>query len=247
MKNLLLSYLLLIATGCFASRTDSLFQRHQISFALTNAMSQQFFNGPSGPTVTHKNYQIPGYLGSVQFLPLNALHLKLDYSIGITRNIRIETGLGYLLEGMTLTGGFEDDQMYGFPVFGSMYIDKLTFPIHIKLIKPVGKGIFTCTLGPSFTVPIDFFFAPKLPYDENNALYDPWSPSHSSLGFDLKMGYEKRIRKNILINVGPIVNFSDLVFFSKRLNQIYTKTQYRPYQYYIGFDVAFNFEVGKKK
>jgi hypothetical protein len=68
----------------------------------------------------------------------------------------------------------------------------------------------------------------------------------SNLGFDLKMGYEKKLTKTSTIDLGPIINFSDQAFFDKATNQQFKNEKYRPYQYYVGFDVAFAFDVIKK-
>jgi hypothetical protein len=107
MKNLLLLACFLISMGCFASKTDSLFQRHEVSFSVTNAMSLVLFNpndfGSNEDESATEYYPFTKNNGigtavvpfSVTYLPLYSVHAQLGYSLGISKLIRLETGIGY--------------------------------------------------------------------------------------------------------------------------------------------------------
>ena len=115
MKNYLLFAILLIASSGFASKTDSTFQRHQISFTITNAISHEFLAGPNWePTINHVHvsqvYQDGPSMNSAKYLPNYALHLQINYSIGLSKLIRIETGIGYLLQGASLSCKYIENQ-----------------------------------------------------------------------------------------------------------------------------------------
>jgi hypothetical protein len=248
MKNYILTCFLCATALSFAGKTDSTFQRHQISFSVTNAMSQQFFDGPHGPTI--RLYNNDWFYTNFLYLPNYTLHLRLNYSLGISKHIRIETGIGYMLQGITMKGAYSGEVDFE-SYTGYSYTGEFTIPIHAKFAKPIGKGAFTCTVGPDLYLPVIYFIRKtqinggqeanisSQIFTSSSTLYQ------SSIGFALKMGYEKRINHKLSVDMGPVVNFSNLLFLSKQINQMYASD--RPYQYYIGLDVAFNFEVGKKK
>jgi hypothetical protein len=47
------------------------------------------------------------------------------------------------------------------------------------------------------------------------------------------------------VDIGPIVSFDNLFYFNKQIKNAYGFYQSRPYQYYIGLDVAVNFGMKK--
>ena len=238
--------LILIATSCLASKTDSLFQRHQISISLTNAMSHLFYKDYD-PTKVNNSSSTSSNL--VTF-PNYGMHLNIKYSVGVSEFIRIETGIGYKLCGVTVN--FIFDNYYYSRESGTIYSygGDITIPIHVKFIIPLKKGAFTSTLGPMFDIPIhnvsrvtNYMVDHKpLPDHTYNTTFTSEQTSwNASMGFDLKMGYEKQLARNISLDICPIVNFSNLLIFYSKNEQ----SNIRPYRYYIGLDLSFNFGLKK--
>jgi hypothetical protein len=280
MKNHLLALLLLITCACFAGRVDSTFQRHQFSVSLTNAMSHEFYKNTNATSLNapypyngQSNPYIPGYAGggyptygsvpAYQLgtsIPLYTLHLSVQYSLGISPHVRLETGIGYLLQGFNyqfrITSAQEQvllaDSAVPFPSFNHyLFTGSVTVPVHIKFMKPLKKnGAFTCTLGLNFILPVHSF--ERFDFLETDGLA-AYSTSYHHLyskaaisayasgGLDMKMGYEKKLSNSLAMDIGPMVSFNNLFYFSKQLNNDYSFYQSRPYQYYIGLDVAFIF------
>lgn len=248
-----------VALTTVASGTDSLFQRHQISLSMSNGMSQTFFDDPGHkPTaVINQSFGNISWYGATYratYIPLYATHLQLHYSLGLTPALRIETGVGYLLSSYLQR---EHDV-----ISGELYYEKLnynnyvftgsiTLPLYVKYTKAMGHGALTCTAGPDFTLPvhtishnIDRTMNSENPPDINqhSRLSTSTTGQLSTMGLYLKLGYEKKIRNNLSVNVGPAIDFYQLVqFHNHDWGQQYASTTYHPYQYYLGLDVAVNF------
>jgi hypothetical protein len=251
--------MMLYALGSHATKADSTFQRHQISVSLANAMSQTFFDDPAHKPTTIVNYSSYGpFSGSSihgSYLPLYAIHLQLHYSLGITPLIRIETGLGYLLSSSVLSQDYTTTGEFYF-VKGSYtaytFTGNITLPLYLKFTKPTPRGAFTCTFGPDFTLPVHQFYRQtnvienNIPKNNNTGqvmFQTQTIAQQATMGLYLKLGYEKKIRQNMSINVGPAIDFYHLLAFHDNNN--YTNTGYHPYQYYIGLDLAINFGLKK--
>ena len=265
MKNLILATLLLLSMGGLASNADSLFQRHQISFSVSNGMSHEFLNDPSGKTSTSSILIYTGNpMGSsnYQFLPGYALYFNILYSLGISRFLRIETGIGYLLQGLVikfryLEDGFGPNLLYinqqGSETINE-YDGSISVPIHMKMRMAVRGGYLTCTIGPNFFIPTNFrqkisnYYINGIPQPDNtlHQKYDMQTIAYnSSVGLDLRVGYEIHLNKKSSLDIGPLINFENLIFIDKNLKNYYTNLQYRPYRYYVGLDVAVNFGLRK--
>jgi hypothetical protein len=223
--------------------------------------------GPGSISGGYGSYPSYGSVPAYQFgtsIPLYALHLSVKYSLGISSHIRLETGIAYLLQGFTyqfrITSAQEQqllaDSAAPFPSFNHyLFTGSITVPVHIKFLKPLKKkGAFTCTLGLNFLMPVHSF--EKFSFFETDGLaaystsyhhmYSRAATSaYASGGIDMKMGYEKKLSNSLAMDIGPIVSFNNLFYFSKQLNNAYSLYQARPYQYYIGVDIAFN--LGLKK
>lgn len=254
MKSILVLLCLLIAGRSIASGQDDLPPRSQLSLVIANGMSQKFFvpSGSSTPTVNVYNNisgnSSPGAVHS-KYLPLYALHLQMRYGYAPVRWLRIETGLGYLM-----ASGIVDraDDFSGYAgvshITSRTYtiIGNITVPLYVSFAKVLKKGNFICTLGPDFVFPVHSSYHQVHTF--NNGLAQPDVYVHyrykasdtkynSTLGLYFKLGYEIRS-----INIGPVIDFFDLVNFTN--NNIYSGTgNYHPYQYYAGVDVTFNFRV----
>ena len=264
MKNLLLSYLLLFATGSFASKTDSLFQRHQINFSITNAMSlapeiwvdfgptnndatpyypydRHIGNGPAINTL-HSTIIIPNY----------TLHLKFEYSLGISNIVRLETGVGYLVQGLTIKYSLPD-KSFPSSSLTYCYIGALTIPLHFKLYKKKHQSNWTYTFGPNVTFPFHDVYKTinvvdagiKRPSRTGNQLFNSFA-DNSSLGFDLKIGYEKQLNKHITVNFGPVISFSQIYWLYAQKMATEAQIPQSYFQTYIGIDVALNFGLKSK-
>jgi hypothetical protein len=256
MKQIVILCMMLTALGSSATMADSTFQRHQISVSLANAMSQTFFDDPGHKPVTVVNYGSygPFYSSGIHasYLPLYAMHLQLHYSLGITPMIRIETGLGYLFSGSVVNQDYTTTGEFYF-IKGSYtaytFTGNITLPLYLKLTKPTPRGAFTCTFGPDFTMPVHQVYRQTNVIENNVAKSNVTGQSmfqtsataaNATMGLYLKLGYEKKIKQNMSINVGPALDFYHLVAFHND-NTNYANTGYHPYQYYIGLDVAINF------
>ena len=263
MKSLLLSFLLFMSLGSYASKTDSLFHRHQVSFSVTNGVSVVpynygipfgYSNYPYFPynNMTYNPYGIPPNF-YLSYLPNYILHLKLEYSVGLSKLIRIEAGAGYLIQGLTI-------KYYGNPGIAYYtstaycYIGMLAIPLHIKFTKALRKGFFTCTFGPNVTFPFHEFYTTT--DVQENGIKQPSQSGHqrfssitdnASLGLDLKMGYQKQLNKHLSVNFGPIIYVMQIDWVNYRKMDADQQVPRLPFESYIGLDVAFNFEVGKKK
>lgn len=260
MKNHLLFALILIVSSGFASKTDSTFQRHQISFAVTNGISlvllnPDYFGGYESSTTTpyypyaratqiHSNDYI---YHQIEYLPNYSFDIKIKYSVGLSKTIRLESGIGYLMQGLTIKY-YGSPGIYYFTSTTYCYISMLVIPLHIKFTKPVHKGSFICTLGPNLTFPFNDFYKTTDVYEDE--VKQPSQSGHehfnsisdnASLGFDLKMGYEKELTKAISIDICPSINFTNLLPFydRKQLNGQIPDVL----QSYVGLDVAFNFNM----
>ena len=255
MKKFTLIPFLLITLSAMASKQDSLSYKNEFSLSMTNAMSQTFFNGPGNKPTAVVDYQNDGsfeyYLHThMTYLPLYAVHLQLHYSAAITPLIRIETGLGYLMTGTLLKSNY---QFYG--DFSSehvtqntySYTGSITLPLLIKYTKPMRHGDFTCAVGPEFNLPVHFFNHQTSIVDNNVMKPNIYTHTRyktnttgqlSTMGMYLKLGYQKHISQSMSINVGPVVDFFNLLQFH---NTSINWPDYHAYQYYVGLDVAVNF------
>ncbi len=254
MKILPLLCLLLTGASVFALKTDSLYQRHMLSFSVTDAVSQEFIKGSSGPTINEKVYGV-WYRRESQYLPGYAMHLEINYSIGITKNIRFETGLGYLLKGITIKSRIETgDLIYAQSNYTDhQYIGRMTIPLHVKFIKPLHKGAFTCTVGPGFNFDVNHINIRD--HYTVNGKSQPSATSYNTLddyiggpGIDLKMGYEKQLSRRLAIDIGPVINFTDPTLFGKYLKAFPVNVYSAPnlsFDYYVGVEVALNFGLKK--
>jgi len=261
MKNILLATLSLGMLTCHASGTDSLFQRHQLSISVANGMSQTFFSDPGSRPTAVAEYQslitMPGGENiHSSYLPLYAMHLRLRYSLGLTRSVRLETGIGYLLSSYLLKEHdvIEGDFFYGNITYNRYYYTgSITLPLYVKYTKPTHCGAFTLTTGPDFNLPVnnvnhttDYVINNISRSNQtNHSRYSTSTTTHTSaMGVYLKLGYEKNINRNLSVNVGPVVDFYDLVKFNPA-DWLAPLTTYTPYAYYLGLDVAINFGFKK--
>lgn len=255
MKNLISVLFLFSSLCCIGSKKDSKSHYSQFILSIANGMSQQFFDGPGHKPTTvfvQNNYSLTNsnYLRT-QFTPLYALHLQVINSLGISRLIRIETGIGYIIISNLQQNSFRiytssgtDQGSFNF----YSYTGSVTLPVHIKLCKTIPHGYFTCTLGPDFVLPVHGFQretenysnATSLPDRSEHERFNTRTTSHmSTLGMYLKLGYERRM-SNCIVNIGPALDFFDLAAFHNN-DLLYSGSGYRPYQYYAGIDLAFNF------
>ena len=245
MKKHLLTIMLLVSSLCFAGKIDSTFQRHQLSFSLTNAMSGQFLDGRHGlcTKIVENHFGLGG--STNKFLPNYSVRLNFNYNLGLSSHFRLETGVGYLLAGQTSVNEYPSEAvLYQYKEF--YYLGQFTLPLYMKYIKKTTKGAFTTTFGPCFYIPINFLdhrFDFNVASDAiaTHGAFDSGNISYlSTMGLDLKLGYEKKIQHNLSITVGPFISFSNLILLDRNLGNQYTESYYRPYQYYIGLDVAVN-------
>ena len=261
MKHILLVTLCLGMLSCQASRTDSLFQRHQVSISLANGMSQTFFSDPgSRPTAIAQYQTVAAYpIGQSYhstYLPLYAMHLQLHYSLGLTRAVRLETGIGYLFSSYLVK---EHDIIEGDFFYENMtynryyYTGSITLPLYIKYTKATHHGAFTCTAGPDFALPVHYFWRVTVivnnnvsqPNESRRIMLKTNATGHNAtMGLYLKLGYEKSINHNLSVNVGPVVDFYNLMKFHSQDLQA-PLSSYTPYSYYLGLDVAINFGFRK--
>jgi hypothetical protein len=261
MKIICLLLFTLLGASSQAGNIDSLFQRHQFIISETDGFAHQFDNGPNGATthdvVTTGNMFFPK-VTDTRYLPNYALHIHFLYSLRLTKHIRLETGLGYMFEGYTLRATYvQTTEVYLIKgsYNGYQFIRSFTVPIHIKFMKPMGGGAFTCTFGPNFTMPIQSFTKENHIVqggisEANTTIRERYNSAstfyQSSMGVDLKMGYQKQYYKQMALDIGPVVNFSNLALLDKNLQAADRASGYRPYQYYIGLDVAIVFSLKKE-
>ena len=258
MKNLLVSILLLTSFSCFASKPDSTSQRHIISVSMANGISQEFFGAPDHHPTTHwtigNGIPIAGAVAYGYYTPMYSVHVQLHYSLGLSRVVRIETGIGYMINGLVNTEGYPTTG--GFHEYYKIYTYQgcITLPLYVKFIKPTHHGAFTCTLGPDFTLPVHDFYQNKdialppaynIPTNGHRAYTASRTSATSSMGLYLKMAWEKQIKSNLSINIGPVIDFYELVPFHT-YGDSYAANGYYPYQFYAGLDVAVNFGLKKK-
>lgn len=238
-----------------AHQSDSTFRRHELSFSMTNAMSHTFFKNYNGVSTSAQGRQIVtvnpegGLLFKEAFgkaIPGYATQIKVVYSLGLSNQVRLETGIGYLLIGsiMDFSNG-RSSLKYAYHIFQG----SLDIPLHVKIKKQLKKGWFSCVLGPHFLIPLHQFSQIKVPTTyymaehtySNHQRYAASDISYySSMGFDIKMGYEHLISHKASIDIGPIFSFTNLVLFSKERIRDYNDMGVRPFAYYIGLDVAIN-------
>jgi hypothetical protein len=259
MKYILTLVIVSSVLSVHAKSIDSLFHHNQISFSIANGISQEFMSDPNNKPTTQFNYS-PAITGSLyriyiqeKYQPLYAMHLQIRYSYGVSSLLRIETGISYLLSGSLIrlsngdefASGYERGSQNNYSYTGSIVI-----PIELKLSKAIRHGVFTCTLGPQFTLPVHSF-----QHIKDNMINDTLQPDFktheryktsltkqfSTLGFDLKLGYEKKLNSNVSINIGPVIDFFNLVYFRNNNDVENNSSGYHPYQFYAGVDVAVDF------
>ncbi len=259
MKYILTLIILLSVCKGDAKAIDSLFHRNQISFSVANGVSQEFMSDPNSKPTTVFNYS-PAITGGLyriytqeKYQPLYAIHLQMRYSYGISNLLRIETGISYLLCGSLIKLSYNGDFASGYEQITENYYSytgSIIIPIELKLSKAMRHGVFTCTLGPQFTLPVHSF-----QHIKDNMVNDTLQPDiktheryktsltkqFSTLGFDLKLGYEKKLNNNASINIGPVIDFFNLVYFHNNNDILSNSSGYHPYQFYAGVDVAVNF------
>jgi|GEM_PF-4679656 len=250
MKKISILCMLLAALSASASRTDSLRHKQTLSFAITNAASQTFFDGPNHTPTAVVEHTISNveYYNDIRssFLPLYAVHLRMDYGVQINRIFSIETGLGYLLSGNLIQQRtiLDGDIYYQHKTFNTYsYTGSITLPVSAVFTKKIGKGAFTCALGSEFNLPVNAFARQTSTIQNNVAepntythtrLHPNTSGQQAAMGACLKLGYEHKS-----VNIGPIVDFYNLVqFHDSNTNS----PGFHAYQFYAGVDVAINLE-----
>lgn len=246
MKNILLACLLLTALSCFSTGRDSTFRRHEFSVSAALGASQLFFDGPNhGPT--NKVFFYSYYSGYDAYTPLPATHIQLRYSLGISPVLRLETGIGYLLAGIKIQ--VQGGQAIYIINTQHSYEGFITVPVHVKVIKRMPHGDFTCMIGPDFALPVHYFYRndgdPKIGLANTDPKgHERFSASQtgrgSVMGFYMKLGYEKQVKPNLSVNVGPVVDFFQTVLLHPN-DSNYRASGYYPYGFYAGLDVAINF------
>lgn len=242
--------MMLYALSSHASKTDSTFQRNQIGISVTNAMSQEFFDGPGHkPTISPASY-FHNNVTSVHYLPAYAFHLQIRYTLGISHGFGIETGLGYMLN-MTMYN--MDNAAPGGPEVRTEHmlatLGYITLPLYVKYTKAIHKGALSFKLGPDFSLPVNNRFEYtnyQIPGGSpSNELYThrfktSETSQYATMGACAGMSYEKKLRHSMSVAVGPVLDFFNLAQFHR--HDIFSNSSgYRTYQYYIGLDVAFNF------
>ena len=254
MRKIFFGIVILSCTFAMATSADSTLGRHAFSISMANGFSQQFFEGP--------NHHLSNSWGLIQalentpprympppttYLPMYTVHVQLHYSLGLTHFLRLETGIGYLLSGSTLNpSGVPGSSFATYVYYGA-----ITLPLYIKVNVPMRRGAFTCMLGPDFCLPMHGFNkansesleGEESPYVNGHARYTTYQTEQaSSMGVYLKMGYEKRLHGSLplTINIGPVVDFNQLVMFHTLDNEA-SSYGYHPYQFYAGLDVSLTF------
>ena len=225
---------------------------------MANGISQEFFGRPDHHPTTHwtiyNGIPIAGAVGYGYYSPLYSVHMQLHYSLGLSRVVRLETGIGYMINGLANTEGYPTTG--GFHEYYKLYTYQgcITLPLYLKFIKPTHHGAFTCTLGPDFTLPVHSFYrykdinflSPVEIRTSGHSKYTTYQTNQtSSMGLYLKMAWEKQIKSNLSINIGPVIDFYDFISFHTYANWL-VSNEYIPYQFYAGLDVAVNFGLKKR-
>jgi len=186
------------------------------------------------------------------YLPNYSVHFKFEYSVGISKSIRLETGVGYLMQGLTIKYTLTN-QSNTLSSTSYCFIGDISIPLYVKYIKNLSNGAYIFTFGPNVILPTNQIYTTKDVVSDGAS--EPSQNGHqrfssnaianySSLGFDLKMGYEKELTKAISIDICPIINFTNL--FPFQYNKPYFNGQIPDIiQSYIGLDVAINFGLKK--
>ncbi len=269
MKIITLLFFVLWTATTSASKPDSTFQRHQLSFSMMNGMSHEFFDQGQALTTSNVRYNSNALfynegldptlyypVGNIQ--PNYALKLQIAYSLGLSHIARLEVGFSYLLSGYSFKNAITDTFaiVSGVDRFDSRYyIGALQIPVQVKLSKQINKGSFTCKIGPVFSINIHEF-AKVYNRIENSSAQPDVNTNHlyslreinnqASMGARLKMAYEMKLTKLAFLEIGPEISFNNLVYFSQSTENQYKQVKSRPYDYYIGLDVAVNLNLKKK-
>jgi len=252
MKKIIIAFLLLPTHLCYASETKNKketkndFKKNQLSFALTNAMSQEFFVGADHKPTTSPKYGLGPDI-RLQYLPLYACHLQMRYTIGISRTFGIETGLGYLLN-MTMYDTYE-----GLSAVKTQHqlneVGYITLPLYGKVNMAIGRDKLSFKFGPDFSLPVHSHLE-STSYHVSGWNPSDWSSTHrfrtnetgqyATMGICAGIAYEKKIRSATTISVGPVIDFFNLAQFHPH-DITANGFDYHSYNYYIGLDVAINF------
>ena len=255
MKKIIVSCIMLTVQFCYATEakskkdTQNDFEKNQLSFALTNAMSQTFFDGPGHKPTTCPQYGSGlGYPYRVQYLPLYAFHLQMRYSIGISRTFGIESGLGYLFN-MTMYDTYEGTSTNkNEHLLNEM--GYITLPLYGKVNIAVGGSKLSFKFGPDFSLPVHsrsaYHYLATLPpgYQTEGVYKHRFTTNetgqYATMGLCAGIAYEKKIRSSATVSVGPVIDFLNLAQFHR--HDIFNNNSgYHTIQYYIGLDVAINF------
>ena len=269
MKQLLIILLLLAALDTFAIRRDTTIEMHQLVFSVTNALSIGHAEGTLGltdqrstpyypfskPNSTASSLSILPHQNS--YSPFYSFHLRAEYSLGLSRVVRLETGVGYLLQGLIIHYSYSLDGNTASSTTHA-YLGCLTLPLHVKIRKETSAGGMTAAFGPVFTVPLHQIYSstdvmvngvaqPSVRTHEQVSRADM---SYSSImGFDLKVGYEKNLSDRSYVNVGPALYLGSFVPLHRGAMPDTGVTRLpltTSVQAYIGLDVAFGLGMSKK-
>lgn len=260
MKKLLCCPLLFVSMHIHAGNLDSLSRKEQLGLSIINGMAQQFFKGTSGPTATNviSSSSLPAwyysYYGTAKYQPGYSLHARLYLSSRLDKFVSIETGIGYLFQQFTSYMSYTETDgpnTKNASNTKSEFIGKLSISAHVKFTKEMSKGAFTCSLGPDLY--FDIHEGQNLSHVLINGIPQPNQKSHGGpdgkyiggLGATLKTGYQKTLSQNTTIDIGPIISFCDLAIFKSLLKSESLISSYRPFSYYTGLDIAFNFGLKK--
>lgn len=259
MKNVLILLAILCQANCYGAKKKSdkpfvAFQRNVFSMSVTNAFSYGFYNDVNGPTerAVIESHPASGFNSIIFFKPSYSFALSFKYGYGISKLFRLETGIGYLLQGRTIRSG---DQRINPPYqvttdfYQSYYWGYICVPIHAVMTKQIGRGCLTVALGPDFNMPVHsraVLDNPNIPLRRkvfNDRYKTPATAANSSMGVYLKAGYALPVTPTISADIGPVINFNNVALFHHDPSQqnFSLINGRQVFNYYIGLDIAFHF------
>jgi hypothetical protein len=250
---------ILCQIACYAAKRKAdkpvvSFERNIFSISMTNAVSYGFYDGVNGPTERTIIEQHPasGFNNIIFSKPSYSFAVSLKYDYGISKLWRLETGIGYLLQGRTMRSGTQQltpPYQVTTDFYQSYYYGYICVPIHAVMTKQIGRGCLTVALGPDFNMPVNSRIVldnPNIPLRRkvfNDRYKTPATAANSSMGVYLKVGYAIPVSQTISADIGPAINFNNVALFHRDPSQpnFSLINSRQIFNYYIGLDVAFNF------
>ena len=247
MRLALLSFFLFAYSFGFAEHAPKkslAFHRHMFGLSVTNAMTDAFVATPNGLSPNYA-YEYINHIptGYYYCRPDYAMNVNINYSYGISKILRIEAGMGYLMQSL---------KSIRMALSYTDHYSHIFIPLHLTFMKRMGKGALAFSIGPDFSIPVfdsratDNVNIPARPSYTNISYGSSYISENSSMGLGARVGYEKDLSRRFQAGIGPVCSFNNLLLFHHGADNFSMVNGRQIFHYYIGVDMVLHFGLTKQ-